>query len=254
MTRFTKLISAINVGLLMFSSHCLAMQSSETKSLKFGYSEFAPYTFTDKSGRAVGDVTGIIETVVAKSGYEFSPIDGPNRRLFRSLVTDDIDLLMVVPFKNDQSHKLIFGDKVFDTLDMSIFWLEGTTPPINQLSQLSGKPIISIAGYSYGGIFREEGALEWAERFNSENHPSAVKALLQNRAPYLLAYEKPVMFYLDKPYQAGLRSYSLEKIPLVLSIRGSYPDAANVLKKLESRYEELFPERFKQLNPSAIAE
>lgn len=52
---------------------------------------------------------------------------------------------MVVPFQNPDSHKLIFGDKVFDTLDISVFWVEGNTPPINMMSQIQGKPLIKSA-------------------------------------------------------------------------------------------------------------
>ena len=259
MRRFTKLLTTLSTGLMMFSTQSLSApntlaQSDTVSLLKFGYSEFAPYTFTDDQGRPSGEVTNIIENIVAESGHEFLAVDGPNRRLFRSLVSDDIDLLMVVPFKNDQSHQLLFGDKVFDTLVMSIFWFEGNASPIMELEELKGRPLISIAGYSYGGIFREEGLLEGVSPFYSESHPNAIKALVQQRAPYLLAYEKPVLFYLDESVKANLRSYSIKTIPLVLSIRRSYPDAERVLKDLELRYEALYPERFKALNSKSPAE
>lgn len=58
------------------------------------------------------------------------------------------------------------------------------------------------------------------------------------------------MFYFAPDPTVNLNSYTLDVIPLVLSIRRSYPNAEEVLRKLEARYAELFPERFLELNPS----
>lgn len=246
----SNIIVALFIVTLLFSTKCQSSQNKPTPILNFGYSEFAPYTYTDEKGQAIGEVSDMIRNVVLESGFEFKATPGPNRRLFRSLVTDNIDLLMVVPFQNPDSHKLIFGDKVFDTLEISVFWVEGNTPPINMMSQIQGKPLITIAGYSYGGLFRGEGALVKTERFSSESHPQALKALVLGRAPYLLSYNKPAMFYFEADPEVKLSSHTLEVIPLVLSIRRSYPNAEQVLKELETRYAELFSERFLELNPS----
>ena len=86
--------------MLVFSVKCQSFQNEPTPRLNFGYSEFAPYTYTDANGIASGEVSDIIRKVISESGFEFKAIPGPNRRLFRSLVTDNIDLLMVVPFQN----------------------------------------------------------------------------------------------------------------------------------------------------------
>ena len=250
MKRCSNIFVALFISMLVFSGNCQSFKNEPTPRLNFGYSEFAPYTYTDENGIASGEVTDIIRKVVSESDFELEAIPGPNRRLFRNLVTDNIDLLMVVPFQNSDSHKLIFGEKVFDSLEISVFWVEGTTPPINLMSQLQGKPLITIAGYSYGGLFRGEGALVRTERFSSENHPQALKALVLGRAPYLLSYNKPAMFYFEPDSKVKLSSHTLEVIPLVLSIRRSYPNAEAVLKELETRYAALFPERFLELNPS----
>ncbi|MFQ3251286.1 MAG: polar amino acid transport system substrate-binding protein [Glaciecola sp.] len=249
MNRHSNLIVALIISILVFSAECHSWQNNPLPKLNFGYSEFAPYTYTDEKGIAVGEVSKIIKKVVIDSGYEFTAFAGPNRRLFRNMVTDKIDLLMVVPFTSPGSDKLIFGEKVFDTLDMSVFWLADKTPPISNISQLQGTPLITIAGYSYGGAFRGEGVFVNNERFTSENHPRALKALVQQRAQYLLAYKKPALFYLNADPSLKLHSYTLEKIPLVLSIRRSYPNAEQVLKEIETRYAELFPVRFLTLNP-----
>ncbi|WP_041246338.1 substrate-binding periplasmic protein [Brumicola nitratireducens] len=250
MKRCSNIFVALFTSMLVFSGDCQSFKNEPSPSLNFGYSEFAPYTYTDENGMASGEVSNIIRKVVSESDFEFEAIPGPNRRLFRSLVTDNIDLLMVVPFEHPDSHKLIFGEKVFDILEISVFWLEGNTPPINLMSQLQGKPLITIAGYSYGGLFRGEGALVTTERFNSESHPQALKALSLGRAPYLLSYHKPAMFYFEPEPNVKLSSHTLEVLPLVLSIRRSYPNAEKVLKELETRYAALFPERFLELNPN----
>ncbi len=249
MKRYSNVIFALFICILVFSAKCQSFQTSSIPKLNFGYSEFAPYTYTDESGLAIGEVTDIIKKAASESGFELKAIPGPNRRLFRNIVTDNLDLLMVVPFQNADSHKLLFGKKVFDTLEVSVFWLEGNTPPINMMSQIQDKPLITIAGYSYGGLFRGAGALAETVRFNSESHPQALKALVLGRAPYLLSYKKPAMFYFTDP-KVKLGYHTLEVLPLVLSIRRNYPNAEKVLKELETRYAELFPERFLGLNPS----
>jgi len=250
MNQYPSIIVLLFSSFLLFSAKCQSLQNEPTLKLNFGYSEFAPYTYTNEKGLAVGEVSDIVRKVVSQSGFEFKAIPGPNRRLFRNILTDKLDLLMVVPFQSPDSYKLIFGEKVFDTLDMSVFWLEGKNPAIDKVSQIQGKPLITITGYSYGGLFRGEGALVKTERFNAENHSLALKALMLERAPYLLSYKEPAMFYFEPDPTVNLNSHTLDVIPLVLSIRRSYPNAEEVLRKLEARYAELFPERFLELNPS----
>jgi polar amino acid transport system substrate-binding protein len=237
------------IGLLFFSARSYSLENKSTSTLNLGYSEFAPYTFTSAQGLPSGEVNDIVKTVVLKSGYDFTSVPGPNRRLFRDMLIDNIDLLMVVPFKDADSDKLIFGEKAFDTLEITIFWLPEKARPVTDIVQLREKRLITIAGYSYGGVFKGEGDLVNAELFLSESHPQALKALNLGRAPYLLAYKKAVQFYSEDDTEVSLRSFNFKSIPLVLSIRRSYPDAEKVLKELESRYAELYPERFKALNP-----
>jgi hypothetical protein len=253
MARHPHFFHALIISLLLFSTKCFSTEYQRIPTLNFGYSEFAPYTFTTDKGLAVGEVSDIVQKVADESGFEFVAVSGSNRRLFRSLLTSNIDLLMVVPFENKDSDKLIFGEKAFDMLEIAIFWLEGKAPAIKDINQLQSTPIIAIAGYSYGGLFRGDGALVNNDRLLLETHDRALKALFLERAPYLLAYKKPTIFYLEPELKVELSSYLFESIPLVLSIRRSYPNADDVLKTLEKKYAELFPERFQALNPKLPA-
>jgi hypothetical protein len=126
------------------------------------------------------------------------------------MLIDNIDLLMVVPFKDADSDKLIFGEKAFDTLEITIFWLPEKARPVTDIVQLREKRLITIAGYSYGGVFKGEGDLVNAELFLSESHPQALKALNLGRAPYLLAYKKAVQFYSEDDTEVSLRSFNFK--------------------------------------------
>ena len=250
MTNNGVLFFSLFISILIFSSKCYSSQQRLIPTLNFGYSEFAPYTYTNKNGLASGDVTDIVKKVVTSTDYKFIAVAGANRRLFRNMLADKIDILMVVPFKNADSDKLIFGENVSDILDLTVFWLQGEAPDITEINQLQKKALIAIAGYSYGGVFRENGPLKNTQHFLLETHPRALQALMLGRAPYLLAYMKPAMFYVEPERKQQLSSYVFGSIPLVLSIRRSYPNAEKVLNQLEKRYAELFPERFHTFNPS----
>ena len=111
----------------------------------------------------------------------------------------------------------------------------GDKPPILRGEDLAGKRIITIRGYTYGGL------LDFiADRKNgvannpTMKHETAFAMLDAGRADYLLDYTGPASEVLAEHPIDGLHSDTLSHLDVYLVLSKSYPDAEGVMARLEA--------------------
>ncbi|MDO8606327.1 MAG: amino acid ABC transporter [Phaeospirillum sp.] len=113
-------------------------------------------------------------------------------------------------------------------------------PPIRSKEDLNGKRIITIRGYSYGGLltFISDPA-NGISNNTAIKHEAAFAMLEAGRGDYLLDYAGPAIEVLNGHPIGGVRYSLLSKLDVYLVLAKSYPDAKNVMARLEGIVETL---------------
>ncbi|WP_236686290.1 substrate-binding periplasmic protein [Paramagnetospirillum magnetotacticum] len=119
--------------------------------------------------------------------------------------------------------------------------------PITGKEGLIGKDVITIHGYTYGGLlaFIKDPANRIANN-GTVSHESAFAMLERGRADYLLDYAGPAQEVLaDHPIR-DVEFDVLDRLDAHLVLNRSYPDAEALMAKLEAIASELKIEGFSQ--------
>lgn len=212
---------------------CLFMASTGwANTLKLGAPFFPPYAYFDIDGKLTGIWYQQLAPVLAKADIEYKPVNVPIKRFYSSVATGKVQL-SALPKGMPGMENVLVSSKPFSKFDLRVFWLDGEAH-IDSLSQLAGKRVLLIRGYSYGGLLRE--AVPESERGKFKtvaNQGIALKALLNKDADYVLGYWA-MMSYLQKNYpDMQLNNHKVAEIPIYFVVHNGVKDAENVLQRFE---------------------
>ncbi|WP_322001757.1 ABC transporter substrate-binding protein [Marinobacter alexandrii] len=190
------------VWLLFFALLAPAFALSEetaAKTLRIAYVEFPPITFHNEAGEADGELIDITRKVVREAGYVPDFIHLPISRVYLYLKSGRIDLwpgLTNIP----SLHGDVLESWVSPMpIQLSVWYCKDKGRPLEHFDQLSGKTVIVIAGYTYGGLINWLNRAEDIRITEAPNHRAAINMLKRNRGDYLLDYRQPVEQTLIKP-------------------------------------------------------
>jgi ABC-type amino acid transport substrate-binding protein len=109
------------------------------------------------------------------------------------------------------------------------------TPSIKGREGLVGQQVIAIRGYSYGGLaaFLSD-PQNRITTHDTQAHASAFRMLANGRADYLIEYAGPAAEVLSAEPIAGIAFDVLSRQDVHLVLSKSYPDAAQVMQRLEA--------------------
>jgi ABC-type amino acid transport substrate-binding protein len=109
------------------------------------------------------------------------------------------------------------------------------TAPLKGKEDLAGQQVITIRGYSYGGLnsFLTD-ALQRVTLNVTPSHVSAFKMLINGRADYAIDYAGPASEVLAAERIEGVTFEVLSRQEVYLVLSKSYPDAQNVMNRLEA--------------------
>lgn len=179
--------------------------AGEKPTLRVGYADFPPIEYKDETGRPAGLFIELTQKVAREAGYEVEFVLLPISRLYLYLKTGQIDLwpgLTAIPALRDS----VIESWASPFPVQEEVWYLGETPPIHHLEQLNDHIVISIAGYTYGGLLSE---LENSDQIlvtRAPNHEAALDMLRWQRGHYLLDYREPVEEVLKTKPIEGLKS------------------------------------------------
>lgn len=212
----------------------LGAGDGERPPLRVGYADFPPYEYQDENGRPAGLFIEMTQKVAREAGYEVEFILLPISRLYLYLKNGQIDLwpgLTAIPALRDS---VIESWASPFPVQEEVWYLE-ETPPIHHLEQLNDHIVISIAGYTYGGLLSELENSDEIVVTRAPNHEAALDMLRWQRGHYLLDYREPVEEVLKTRPIEGLKStrirtrnaawlFSLAK-PHAYTLREAFDDA-----------------------------
>jgi len=199
------------------------------------------YAFPDQSvwtvrqgalGEPDNPLLKLAEVLFARAGLPWHGKSYPASRLFRNLQEGTSPFSMLVRAPSLETCCL-FSRKPVAAAEIRVYRRSGSAP-IRSHTDLAGKRVISIRGYSYGGLAAFLG--DPANRVMHEptqGHVSAFRMLASGRADYLIDYAGPAqeILALEPIEDVAYEVLNRQDVHLVLSKR--YPDAQELMAKLE---------------------
>lgn len=190
-------------------------------------------TRTDAQGQPENPLLRVAAQLFAKAGIAWRNQSYPAARMFKYLQDGSAQFSMLVraPMLQDCC---LWSRKPITAVEIRVYHL-AHKPAIKTSDDLVGKSVITVHGYSYGGLLRtinDEGS-----RIRNETaltHASAFKMLARGRADYVIDYAGPAGEVLAADPLATVRSELLSRRDVYLVLSRTYPDAPKVMARLES--------------------
>ncbi len=207
--------------------------------IEYGYPEQAPRAFTNSKGEPDGHYPRLLGVLFQRAGVPWHGASFPAKRLMVNLDNGSTQFSILV--KNPLLDKCCLYGKAPVWYDELRAYAIGDKPALRSREDLKGKRIITLAGFSYGGLidFINEPANEvWNNPTNSRD--AAFDMLEAGRADYLLDYAEAAQAQrLNQRPITNLRSSVLETVHMYFVINRDYPDAAGLLQLMEKLYQSL---------------
>ena len=220
---------------LLLSTGTLADPETAGKPLRIAYVDFPPITYQKADGSPAGTFIEITRKVAVEAGYQPQFLYLPISRVYLYLRNGQID---VWP---GSTNVPVLNGEVLETwvsplaTQLSAWYLEGTGPLLH-FDQLQGKTVITIAGYTYGGLLywlEDDASIDVTE---APNYRAALEMLKLGRGHYLLGHRDPVLDTLSMPEDAKIRESEIRLRNLAWLFSLANPRAAILREEFDDAY------------------
>lgn len=220
---------------LLFTSASLAASESVNKTLRIAYVEFPPITYQASDGRPAGSFIELTRKIAVEAGYEPEFLFLPISRVYLYLRNGRIDV-----WPGSANVPALNGE-VLETwvtplaTQLSAWYLEGTEP-LTHFDQLQGKTVITIGGYTYGGLLywlEAEGSIDVTQ---APNYRAALEMLKLGRGHYLFGHRDPVVETLTMPKDDKIRESAIRLRNLTWLFSLANPRAAILREEFDDAY------------------
>lgn len=209
------------------------------QSLRGGYIDFPPLSYTDSSGQAAGEGIELTNRILKEAGFEVTWQEYPLGRIYHSFRHEMIDLWpgsAGVPLI--QPYTLETRKAPGMLIQLYAYHLD-STPAIGSLDEIRNKRLILIRGYTYLN------KLESLRTYNKDiiiapNHRSALRLLALNRGDYLLDFGRPLEEAAKTVKVEGLQRSLLDQWRLALVVSRALENADEVVHRLDQTFTEKF--------------
>lgn len=221
--------------LLLFVLVTQVLQAAEQAlpPMEYGYPDQSVWTTKrDAAGQLENPLLRLADVLFQRAGIEWTAQPYPAKRLFRHLEEGVIPFTMLVRAPSLEKCCL-FSARPVATTELRIFRDSGTAPVENR-EELVAQRVITIRGYSYGKLGRfirdPQNRIEIQE---AQSHAAAFQLFQRGRGDYVIDYTGPAAEVLSAHPIEGLTSDLYRKLDVYLVLNKSYPDAVNLMKRLE---------------------
>ena len=175
----------------------------------------------------------VAERLFAKAGIPWRAEVYPASRLFQYLKEGRTQFSMLVRVPS-LAQCCLFSRKAVTSAEIRVYRRPGAAP-INRREDLIGKQVITLRGYSYGGLagyIAEQGGR--IVNHDAPSHEAAFRMLASGRADYAIDYAGPAREVLAQMNLSGYASDLLSRQDIFLVLSRQYPDAEKVMAELEA--------------------
>ncbi|MBC7951284.1 MAG: amino acid ABC transporter [Rhodospirillaceae bacterium] len=207
--------------------------------IEYAYPDQSVWTTKlDERGDPANPLLAVATKLFAKANIPWHGKSYPAGRMFDNLRNGATDFSMLVKAPA-LLECCLFSKKPVTHADILVYRL-GQAAPISGKADFTDKSVITIRGYSYGGLlgFLTDGANR-VDNHVAAGHEAAFAMLAAGRAEYLIDYAGPASDVLAAKPISGLRFDLLTSQDVYLVLSKTYPDAAAVMDRLEAIAETL---------------
>lgn len=203
------------------------------KPLTFGYVEIPPFTYTNEDGKADGFIMDLVDRTFKKANVEYTTISLPAIRLKEYLKYGKVDVWVGIYSSTDYGDVAHIGQKAFSYLTLNAYFI-GDKQAITKKQQLKDQSIITMHGYSYGGLaeYIADSANNVKDN-KTKTHESAFNMLKSKRGDYVLGYHLPAQQYLESNPITELQHSLISQLPMYFIVSKQTPNAEQVIEHLE---------------------
>lgn len=209
------------------------------RELEYAYPDQSVWTTkVDEHGDPENPLLRLAAVMFEKAGIPWHSRRYPAARMFNYLNDGTAEFSMLVKAAALTECCLLSKAPVAST-ELRIYHMPDK-PPIKTKEDLIGKRIITIRGYSYGALlaFLSDPANNITTNA-AIKHDAAFAMLEAGRGDYLLDYIGPAYEVLSTHPIPAIRFTALSKLDVYLVLARTYPDAKDVMLRLESIVETL---------------
>lgn len=207
--------------------------SGQNPDIEFGYPDQTVFVTTrDALGQPHNPVINLGTAILDHAGFNCQTRAYPARRLFENLKAGETQFALLVRVPELQDRCIYSRQPIYKTT-LNVYYI-GDKPPIRTKEDLKGMKVITIHGYSYGGL------LDFLDKpdnkirnFPTRSHDSAFQMLEANRGDYLLDYESASSDVLTRRPIKHIRSCPIRELDIYMVLSKAWPDAEGTMKSLE---------------------
>lgn len=225
-------ISAFSLGLFMGFNTTQAIAAPEE--IEYAYPDVSVWTTErDSEGKLKNPLVKLAGPLFEKAGIPWHPQDYPAKRMFANLREGVSKFTMLVNAKSILKDCCLVSKEPVAVVEIRVFNRDGK-PAVKTKAELNGKNVITIRGYSYAGTLK----YIQDEKNNITNNPApnhfaAFEMFDNGRADYVLDYANPAAEVLAKSSIKDISYSTLKQTNVYLILHKDYPDAVNVMARLE---------------------
>ena len=222
-------------GLFVVAGFFLAIPpANAAEEIEYAYPDVSVWTTKrDASGKLKNPLVCIADYIFKQADIPWHPADYPAARLFKNLRTGASNFSILVNASAALKGCCLLSKKPVAAVDLRVF-RKRNSPPITSRIDLNGKRIIAIHGYSYGGIAKYvKDPVNLVQLNEARNHESAFAMLEAGRGDYVIDYAEPARETLAISGIKNVASESISRKDVFLVLNKNYPNARQVMKKLE---------------------
>ncbi|KAA0683302.1 ABC transporter substrate-binding protein [Roseomonas genomospecies 6] len=203
--------------------------------VKLGYVEFPPYTQTD-GGTAKGSLIEAFDKAAKAAGIAYTAESAPARRLFSGIADGEFNVFLGIRTVKEFEGATLVSAAPIARIELNAYGI-GEAPAVKAKEDLSGKAVIALNGYSYGGwrVWMEDPANK-VQLIDARTADQALQLLQAGRAPTLLQYSLPMQQALGGKALPELKATPVQSLDVYIVVSKKTPDAEAVLAKLEAGF------------------
>lgn len=233
--------------LFVWSVHSYA----QPEELEYAYPDVSVWTTErDDTGKLKNPLVKLADELFSEAGIPWHAQDYPAKRMFANLRTGASKFSMLVNAESLLQGCCLVSKEPIALVEIRAFYRKGSDP-VHSMEDLEGKSVITIEGYSYAGYLKViKNPDNRIDNNPTPSHFSAFAMLSKGRAEYVLDYAFPAVEVLQKNPISELSSSTLKQTYIYLILHKDYPDAVNVMQRLEHIAADL--DKQKYLSPPSL--
>lgn len=223
------------VGMFLLSAGTLAEPETSAKPLRIAYVDFPPITYQTSDGTPAGTFIDITRKVAVEAGYRPEFLFLPISRVYLYLLNGEIDVWPGVTNIPALEGEVLESWVSPFPIQLSAWYMEETSPLVH-FEQLMGTTVITIGGYTYGGLLYWLEATDSIRVTEAPHYRAALEMLKRGRGDYLFGHRQPVVDTLRLPEDEKIRESEIRSRNLAWVFSLANPRAAILREEFDDAY------------------